>query len=1436
MAVNVGTIEAYLELRDRMTAALQNASKQLASFGDQAVQVGRKVSAAGQSMTLGISLPVAAAGAAVLKFASDFETGMTHVETLAGTARAEVDQMRGAVLKLSEQTGQGPEELAHALYNISSNGIKGKDAMDVLAMSAKAAAVGLGTTDVVAKSVVAALNVYSSTGLTAADATNKLFIAVKEGGGEADEFAGALGRVISIAKQANVSFDDILSSVATFTRLGVNADEAVTALRGTMTALIKPSADARKELSALGMSVDDLRKNVKEKGLAQALVDLVKTAHGDADAIAAIVPNVRALAGVLANASSQGGEYIRITKELRDNQDELGAAFQRTSETAGMKWNQFLATAKVAGIEFGAALVPAFKGALEQAKSFLDNAVLPMIDLFGKLPSPVQTAAFALGLVAAAVGPLTYGIGNLVTTFGYLAVGIGKVANAIPGVTVAMGSMAAAAGVAALAVAAVFAAYQIGQLESVKNKIAEITLALERMVTLRPMNWGDIKKQVEDTSKAVQDAGKAAAGASSSFDAMRDRILGISATKSIEDLSKILQEVTTKGQATPAVLGRIAEQAKLLQQQGATLTPQLAAMVKALQDTGDSADDATSGAKSLINELARAKDAYAHLTTEQQRGIAAGLAMGKNTQEIADKLKVSESVVEMYKTSWEATVKPLQEAVKANAALEAKLKTVTGVTDLHRATAEKAATALGEYGEQADKAQRNAAALGAGVGKLTQQLAEQYRLQDMHKREAVGTAVPTIGGVEVAQFNDQLAMIDKVTAAALAADQARKKSAEDNAVATLQFQLELDQKRFASQSKLRADTEALETAKKDAALAAENARFEAETAGVDKTGELYQQLVAKHQVAVDDIVAAWKRGVALRQASELGFVDSIKSALAQLPATILGALQGGGSVTKAIGGLFGGAILGESSKLGSKLGDAVGGFASKALGSVFGKGIGSAIGGALGSVIPGLGTIVGSLAGSLFSKIGGLFSGGEGHKTNQERDSWVAQNFGTKAQFEEVARAAGVTAAQLDQFEAHNRQGFEAAATAIMNQIQGVAAVTQKYGLLWTDFSGDKSLAMFSQALKAATDDTKALEQAGLSHQAALEKSAQGYIDLALQASKAGKAIPSELAPTILELAKMGAITGDVAAQMLGMANGNAVDFQAMTDAANRYGISLDALGPKFNAAKLADTANQLLADFNTLTQGGADLGAVIGGMADKVNEVVHQALKMGTDVPASMRDMLQKFLEAGQLTDQNGNKLMDLSQIHFAEPLEDAVQKLIDKMTELVNTIQGAGGALGDMASQGAAAAKAAADAAAAAANVPSISYPQAPIPFDPGAIPPLPPGIETVGAFANGGIVPQYFAAGGKVLQFTARGTDTVPAMLTPGERVLSTSDVAALGGQRGVSAAIANGGALDMTAVEDKLDAMHAENKALRADLRRAMDRLPVAFTNALLTRVG
>lgn len=436
MAITLTEIQAILRLRDELTGQLKAVAGSLAETGSKLERIGTKLKTVGTNMTLAVTGPLVAAGAEAFKFSSDFQTVMTKVGNLTDIGTENVGTMRKAIMDLAPAVGIGPTALGEGLLVVASTGLKGAEALDVLKQSARASAVGLGETKDIARAMTAAIVAYGSENISAAQAANKLFAAVREGGAEADEFAGSLGRVIGVASQVGVSFDELLASVATFTRLGVDADEAVTALRGTMSVLLKPSKQAREELVALGTSIEELRKSVKEKGLMQALTELVERTNGNDDALAHVIPNVRALAGVMSNAGAQAEAYASNLKAIQNATTDLDDAFKEVEKTLGFKWNAAWAKAQTVLIQFGDTLSPSFTKVLDAMGPLLDK-VAAVVKWFASLPSDVQQTIVAFFAVAAAIGPVVFAFGTLSSAIGGLLsllplLGVGLAATAGP--------------------------------------------------------------------------------------------------------------------------------------------------------------------------------------------------------------------------------------------------------------------------------------------------------------------------------------------------------------------------------------------------------------------------------------------------------------------------------------------------------------------------------------------------------------------------------------------------------------------------------------------------------------------------------------------------------------------------------------------------------------------------------------------------------------------------------------------------------------------------------------------------------------------------------------------------------------------------------------------------------------------------------------------
>ena len=127
-------------------------------------------------------------------------------------------------MSLAGETAQSPVDLAHAMYFLASAGLSASQQMDALDATAHGMAVGLGEAGDLARITANALNTFGDNGLKATDVMDTLAAAIREGTAEPDEFAGALGRVLPIADNAGISFQQVAASLATMSNAAYGAD------------------------------------------------------------------------------------------------------------------------------------------------------------------------------------------------------------------------------------------------------------------------------------------------------------------------------------------------------------------------------------------------------------------------------------------------------------------------------------------------------------------------------------------------------------------------------------------------------------------------------------------------------------------------------------------------------------------------------------------------------------------------------------------------------------------------------------------------------------------------------------------------------------------------------------------------------------------------------------------------------------------------------------------------------------------------------------------------------------------------------------------------------------------------------------------------------------------------------------------------------------
>ena len=374
---------------------LQAAQGALSRFGGFAADVAKAAAAA-----------VAGVAVVSVREAAQFETNFSKIQGLVGVTADEIGVLEDAAKRLGPQFGVSANEAAEALFFITSAGLRGAGATEVLEASLKGAAIGLGDTKTIADLATSAVNAYGEANLGGAEAVDVLAEAVRLGKLEPAELAGAMGQVLPLASNLGVSFDQVGAALAGMSKTGTDASTASTQLRQILATIAKPTSEANDALADMGLSAEGLREQIREKGLFSTLETLTTAFDGNIEATSAVFGNIRALSGVLDLMGASAEDNAELFALMADDIKITDEAMAITAETAQFKFNQAMAGAKEILLEIGLALLERLQPYLDKFLAFMDENGPFIEKMFDNIFQIVQTLTSKLGELGEAVMPV----------------------------------------------------------------------------------------------------------------------------------------------------------------------------------------------------------------------------------------------------------------------------------------------------------------------------------------------------------------------------------------------------------------------------------------------------------------------------------------------------------------------------------------------------------------------------------------------------------------------------------------------------------------------------------------------------------------------------------------------------------------------------------------------------------------------------------------------------------------------------------------------------------------------------------------------------------------------------------------------------------------------------------------------------------------------
>lgn len=402
-----------------MSKSWVEAGSKAAEAGGRIYSAGQQVADAGDAMTAGVTVPLAAIGAASAKTAIDFESSMNRVSGALNDPSANMQDLRQLALDMGSQTVFSASEAGTAMEELAKGGLTAADIKGgALKTTMDLAAAGSLQLADAANVTVQAMGAFGLSADQTGEAANALAGAAAASSADVSDLTQGLSQVSAQAHSAGWSIQDTAAVLGAFADAGIKGSDAGTSLKTMLQRLSAPTDAAASQMEALGINTRDSNGNMLDAasiaGELQAKLGGLDSATRDAAIQTIFGADASRAALVMMNQGTEGIQ--RYTAATNDQTAAQRLADSQMGDTQ-RSIEEMNGAIETASIQVGGALAPAVTD--------VANAVGGAAESFSQMDEGTQQAVVGFGLVSAAAGPvlsvsgrITKGVGSMVTAYG----------------------------------------------------------------------------------------------------------------------------------------------------------------------------------------------------------------------------------------------------------------------------------------------------------------------------------------------------------------------------------------------------------------------------------------------------------------------------------------------------------------------------------------------------------------------------------------------------------------------------------------------------------------------------------------------------------------------------------------------------------------------------------------------------------------------------------------------------------------------------------------------------------------------------------------------------------------------------------------------------------------------------------------------------------
>jgi hypothetical protein len=405
-------------------------NKVMQEGANQMINWGKNTQWAGRQLTVGLTIPLAAFGAAAAKAFREADAELVRLTKVYGgvaaTSQADLSKIRKEVsataTSLAKQYGASYKDTISLAADLAATGKEGNDLLKATAQATRLMVLGEVDRQQAMKTTLTLQNTFKENTSQLAESINFLNAVENQTSLTLQDLTEAIPKAGPVIKALGGSVKDLALYLTAMKEGGIGAAEGANAIKSAFASLINPTAKATNLFKSFGIDLQGMVK--KNTGNTTAMILDLQSALNKLDplskskAIEQLFGKFQfaRMTALIDNLGKQGSQSLRVLDLLKQSTGDIAAIADRelkqVTESASGKYKRAVEGLKADLAGIGDQFL--------KIQTFFINVTDKIIRFVNILPGPVKTILTLLTGLTAIAGPLIMLVGVMANFIGYI--------------------------------------------------------------------------------------------------------------------------------------------------------------------------------------------------------------------------------------------------------------------------------------------------------------------------------------------------------------------------------------------------------------------------------------------------------------------------------------------------------------------------------------------------------------------------------------------------------------------------------------------------------------------------------------------------------------------------------------------------------------------------------------------------------------------------------------------------------------------------------------------------------------------------------------------------------------------------------------------------------------------------------------------------------